>query len=232
MYKPLVKWPQRSPDLTIINMFLWQPGRQVARATRFWKKAFNICGSLVWNWLYVYLMVSSDPPPPKKKFWITCAPVSYEGFLKRLRVPMSMSIILKTLKTRSQRHVKILVTIFLPEARQVEHQGWRCPRYSRGSTDLRFMLSLHRLGAFAQSRKALIIRSSVRPNVPARLPMNGLPWKLILRNLIEICHETPNFVKFGHKYSHSREDLITFYCGWWYKIALKALSSRETISDC
>jgi len=66
LYKPLVKWPQRSPDLTIINMFLWQPGRQVARATRFWKKAFNICGSLVWNWLYVYLMVSSDPPPQKK----------------------------------------------------------------------------------------------------------------------------------------------------------------------
>jgi len=65
--------------------------------------------------------------------------------------------------------------------------GWRCPRYSWGSTDLRFTLSLHRLGAFTQSRKeptSFIIRPSVRPNVSARLPMNGFPCNLILGNFM------------------------------------------------
>ena len=83
LYKPFVKWPQRSPDLVFINMFLWQPGRQVDRATSFWKKAFNICGPLVWNWLHRNLQVSSIwevTPPTFLDNLCTCV---LWGFLKR-----------------------------------------------------------------------------------------------------------------------------------------------------
>jgi len=84
-----------------------------------------------------------------------------------------------------------------PRSETSRISGWHCPRYSRGSTDLRFTLSLHRLGAFAQSRKSptsFIVRPSVRPNVSARLPMNGFPWKLMFLNFMEICQENPNLV--------------------------------------
>ena len=80
LYKPLVEWLQRSPDLTFINTFLLQPGRQVARATIFWKRAFNIFG--------VLSVKLALPKPSGVKYlevtpqhiWITCV---LWGFLKK-----------------------------------------------------------------------------------------------------------------------------------------------------
>jgi hypothetical protein len=51
---------EMTPEIT--GSHIYQFVLMATRATGVWKKALNICGSLVWNWLHVYLMVSSDPP--------------------------------------------------------------------------------------------------------------------------------------------------------------------------
>ena len=60
---------------------------------------------------------------------------------------------------------------------------------------------LHVLGAFAQSRKAPLnpshVRPSVYPHVSARLPLDGFPWNLILGTSMEVFRETPGVVKIG-----------------------------------
>jgi hypothetical protein len=148
------------------------------RATGFWKKALNICGSLVWNWLHVYLMVSSDPP----KFLDNLCTCVLWGFVKKTTcTPVDVDNTKEAQGTitkacENPRHD------IPPRSETNRISGWRCPHYSRGSTDLRFKLSLHCLRAFQQSRKAstsYIIRPSVRPNLSARLPMNAFPWNLV-----------------------------------------------------
>ena len=131
--------------------------------------------------------------------------MSYEGWLKK---PTCTSVDVDNTKEAQDTITKTCKNPRhdIPTRSETSRiSGWRCPRYSRGSTDLRFTLSLRCLGALAQPRKAptsFVIRPSVRPNVSARLPMNGFPWNFILWNFMEICQETPNFVKFGQKHRH------------------------------
>jgi len=188
-----------TPEIT--GSHIYQLVLMATRATRFWKKALNIWGSLVRNWLHIYLMVSSGPP----KFLDNLCTCVLWGFLKKTTCrPVDVDSTKEAQDTitkacENPRHD------ILPRSETSRISGWRCPHYSRGSTDLRFTLSLYCLGAFALSRKAstsYIIRPSVRPNVSARLPTNRFPWNLVSWNFMEICQETPNLVKFGQKYRH------------------------------
>ena len=107
-----------TPEIT--GSHIYQHVLMATRAARFWT-ALNICGSLVWNLLHVSLLVSSIWQWPPTFLEILFTRVLW-GFLKRLRVRLSLSILVKQLKTRSQRHVKTLVTIS-PQKRDKSNIG-------------------------------------------------------------------------------------------------------------
>jgi hypothetical protein len=44
------------------------------------------------------------------------------------------------------------------------------------------------------------VRPSVWPLISAPLPLDGLPWNLILATFTKICPETPNLFEIGRKY--------------------------------
>ena len=45
----------------------------------------------------------------------------------------------------------------------------------------------------------LFVRTSVLPCLSAWLPLDGLPWNLILEIFMKLCQGVPNFIKIGQK---------------------------------
>jgi hypothetical protein len=70
------------------------------------------------------------------------------------------------------------------------------------------------------------------PSVCVRLPLDGVPWNLLLGASMRICLENPNLVKIGQKYRH-----FTWTPSYALLLSVtlnrhKALSSSEMTSGC
>jgi hypothetical protein len=74
--------------------------------------------------------------------------------------------------------------------------------------------------------KKLLFR--LKHSLTSRLPADGFMWHFILGIFIKICLEIPSFAKIGH---FAWRPFIFYIC-CRRKIAIKVLSSTETVSGC